>query len=109
MATTFIDGPAKGQRLLLRRAVTFIRVTEKGGIWDALDQPEDSPIPDETLYAYRVAHFKGMCHMNFGRGRGGFYAIIDYKFCDPQPGESIMRDATKWSEWTAKQMEEIPE
>ncbi len=97
--TTFADGPAKGQNLSLQRAVKFLRVTEEGGKFDALDQPEDTPRPTEKLYAYRMARYDGMCHINRGGGRGGFYALALYQMVEPQPFDTIMRDNQTWAEW----------
>ena len=60
--TTFVDGPAKGQRLRLKRAARFLRVTEANGEWDALDQLTDHPRTDEKLWAYEITGQPGMMH-----------------------------------------------
>lgn len=100
---SFKDGPAKGQCLCLKRAPRFLRVVEAGGTWDALDQPEDSPSLDEKLYAYRLSGDLGVCHINRGGGRGGFYKIADYSFIESQPADSEMRHPEKWRAWCESQ------
>jgi len=100
--TTFIDGPAAGQPLMLRRAARFIRVVESDGKWDALDQPEDTPKPDEKIYAYEVRGEVGSCHIQMRgkyKGGGGFYPIASYGFVEKQPDDATMRDTAKWRQW----------
>lgn len=109
--TTFLDGPAKGQHLMLKRKVRFLRVAFRpadnpatrakhhAARWDALDMPEDVPEASEQLYAYEAASNGGMCHINRGGGRGGFYSIQDYKFVPDQPDDATMRDRSKWVAW----------
>jgi len=77
--TTFLDGPAKGQRLMLKHSPKNLRVVEKGGKWDALDLPSDVPSPGETVHHYRLRTIKGTAHVNAGPGRSGFYPIAEYK------------------------------
>jgi hypothetical protein len=76
--TTFLDGPAKGQRLMLKHSPKDLRVVEKEGQWDALDSPNDEPRSGETVHHYRLRTIKGTAHINTGRGRGGFYPIAEY-------------------------------
>jgi hypothetical protein len=97
--TSFEDGPAKGQRLMLKRAVRFLRVVEAGGKWDALDQPSDKPDPRETLYAYEIASQQGQCHIRTIGGGGGFYPINTYRFVTQQPTDAQMRDSQAWHDW----------
>lgn len=98
--TTFQDGPAKGQRLMLHRAARFLRVTELNGKWDALDQPSDTPRPDEKLYAYEIVGKPGHMHLNTGRKPGGgFYPIAEYRFVPAQPTDAQMRDREQWYRW----------
>lgn len=98
--TTFEDGPAKGQHLMLRRAARFLRVTEVAGKFDALDQPHDTPLSDEKLYAYEITAKPGMCHIRSGKqGASGFYPIASYRFCSVQPTDKQMRSVMLWSEW----------
>ena len=53
--TRFLDGPAAGNALMLRRAPLFLRVTidAAGGKVDALDQLDDDPQDGETVHVYR--------------------------------------------------------
>lgn len=97
--TTFQDGPAQGQRLMLKRAAMFLRVTECNGKWDALDQLNDRADHHEKLYAYRIVGVPGHCHINASGGRGGFYPVATYQFYDPQPTDSQMRDTGEWANW----------
>jgi hypothetical protein len=97
--TSFLDGPAKGQHLLLQRAPQFLRVTTDGQDWDALDVPTDTPLPTEHLYVYKRSDFKGTCHINRGKGRSGFYAIADYRLWEPQPTDAEMRNPEAWRLW----------
>ena len=103
--TTFLDGPAAGQHLLLRRAVYYIRAERSAaGKWDALDQPTDTPSADEDVFAYRAK--KGTvraCHINSrgkgGERTGGFFKGADYELVEPQPSEAQMRSNSLWAAW----------
>lgn len=54
--TRFEDGPAAGVNLSLRRAPMFLRVVQNNqtGEWDALDQLDDTPEKNETIFVYKV-------------------------------------------------------
>lgn len=97
--TTFVDGPAQGQHLMLRRAVRYLRVTEAAGTWDALDQETDTPLLQEKLYAYELVGEVGHCHIRASGGRGGFYPIMRFRLCVPQPIEETMRHNDRWQIW----------
>lgn len=105
--TTFIDGPAKGQALALRRSPMFLRVVRKGEgpTWDALDQPEDTPYDDEYVFAYKLSKDLGVCHLNRGGGRSGFYKIAEYSFIQPQPPFHILRNTELWRGWCGTQIQ----
>lgn len=96
----FIDGPAAGETLLLKRAPMFLRVVQDPtGKWDALDQPGDTPKPDERIHAYVIKGRAGVCHIN-KRGPGsGFYASAEYRFVTNQPVEPVMRNTARWRGW----------
>lgn len=100
--TTFIDGPAQNTALTLKRTVKFLRVTQLNDHFDALDQPNDTPLPQESITAYRPKLHLGNCHINAGRGRSGFYPINQYQLVSPQPPDEILRDESKWSHWCHK-------
>lgn len=102
--TRFVDGPAQGKTLMLKRAARFLRVTYykgfKGDVFDALDQPEDLPRQVEKLFAYEIVSLSGAAHINCGRGKGsGFYPIAEYRFVTEQPTDEQMRDGTQWHNW----------
>ncbi len=101
--TSFLDGPAQGQSLMLKRCPIFLRVVvDGGGKWDALDQPEDRPRPGEQLFAYRIEGEPSMCHVRRTGGRGGFYAMGQYRFILDQPEDAMMRDNQAWVHWVYK-------
>ncbi len=100
--TTFQNGPAAGQRLMLHRAPIFLRVVEAAGKWDALDQLNDNPSVHEKLHAYVLAAKPGMCHIRASKG-GGFYPIAEYRLVEPQPPESEMRYGKIWCDWCYSQ------
>lgn len=96
--TTFIDGPAKGQNLMLRAAPKLIRVTRDTvtGKFDALDMADDTPTKLEELHAYALSEYQGMMHVNRGRKGGGFYTIARYHLLPAQPTDSVMRSTELW-------------
>jgi hypothetical protein len=77
--TTFLDGPAKGQCLSLRRSPELLRVVELNGKWDALDQPEDEPKPGEKVHIYRLVEHLGSAMLCRRGGGGGLCQIAKYK------------------------------
>ncbi len=103
--TTFTDGPAKGQNLMLRRAPYLLRVCLERDLTgavvkcDALDQPEDDAGPGEELHAYRLTGRPVPCHIRASGGRGGFYQIGTYEVVPEQPTDAQMRDNAAWTEW----------
>lgn len=102
--TTFQDGPAKGQRLMLRRAAHYLRVVESGGKFDALDQPDDQPEAGERLFAYEIVGEPSMCHIRASGGRGGSYPIATYRLVADQPADADMRTTQAWHSWCARQV-----
>jgi hypothetical protein len=101
--TRLIDGPAQGKTLMLTRAPTYLRVViAADGTVDALNRPEDSPRADERLYAYLAHGERGSVHLNMGRGRGGFYALAEYKLIADQPSDETMRDTSLWRQWVVR-------
>ncbi len=78
--TSFLDGPAAGQRLMLKRAPRFIRVVTHGGKFDALDQLGDVPLPSEAIHVYEITGKPGGVHLNTrGKPGGGFFTIAKYR------------------------------
>lgn len=99
--TGFVDGPAKGKTLMLKRAPYYLRVTECNGKFDALNELADVARADENLFAYHMTGTPGMCHVNAGRGRSGWYVIATYEVVVPQPTDEEMRDNGAWGKWCA--------
>lgn len=101
--TTFQNGPAKGQALSLQRAPVFLRVVEKQGKWDALDQLEETPDPEEKIYVYLIVGNSGMYFMDGrgtdGRRRGWSCVMATYRFYEIQPEDSVMRENPAWQKW----------
>ena len=98
--TTFIDGPAQGQILMLRRAPRFLRVVEKGGKFNALDQVDDKPAADEKIHVYEIQGQPGYVHLNTGRKPGGgVFRPAPYALCSSQPNDEQARDTVLWRGW----------
>ncbi len=98
--THFEDGPAKGQTLMLKRTPFFLRVVEADGKWDALDQLNDRPLPEEKIYVYKRTGKPGMVHLNMGRkNHGGLFPMATYRVIDQQPRDADMRDNERWQRW----------
>ncbi len=108
--TSFVDGPAAGVALALRRDPMFLRVVrglQPGKAkpqWDALDQLGDAPGIHESIYCYERVECEGTCHIR-GAGFSGFFAMAKYKLTDPQPSESTMRSCRRWPEWCEEEFE----
>lgn len=110
--TTFLDGPAEGMALMLRRAPRYLRVTATRHAdhleWDALDQLEDQPRPGETLYAYEIEGEAGVCHIYRRGGGSGWYAHAQYRWlADEQPDDATMRDSIAWRQWCLVRAEKV--
>lgn len=105
--STFIDGPAKDETLMLRRAPHFLRVVHNGkGEWDALDQLHDKPTADEQIYVYRLqgeATRLHLCVRGKNRGASGWYERGEYVLHDPQPSDEVMRDNDRWQAWAVEE------
>lgn len=94
----FKNGPAKGQGLLLKRAPTFLRVTELAGKFDGLDQFNDEPDPLETITVYLLIRKTGWMHVKTTKG-GRVYISAEYELWEDQPEEEIMRSNIAWRAW----------
>lgn len=103
---TFKDGPAAGKTLAVRSAPILLRaVRAPDGTWDALDQPNDQPRPDEFIAVYRRDGEVTTAHINRGRAGSGWYALADYVLHDRQPDDATASDGAKWRAWAASQIE----
>lgn len=104
--TRFLDGPAVDVVLALRRAPVFLRAVrdrESARVrdWDACDQLEDRPSPNETVVVYRRVSAPFRAHINRGRRHGGcmWVEAADYRVIDPQPDDATLRDNNAFRAW----------
>jgi hypothetical protein len=96
----FLDGPAVGEVLQLRRAPLLLRVVRDArGKWDALDQLSDAPDRGETIFVYYVTGKPTDVHINAGRKGSGWYKFAEYRFFEHQPTDHSMRDTAAWRSW----------
>jgi hypothetical protein len=112
IVTKFLDGPAAGVTLALRRSPVFIRaVLNPDGKWDALDQVNDAPAADEKVVAYMLSDKPTMMHLCRSRAAGGsaWFAVADYVLVGTQPDEAILRSNGEWRIWTVMWMHLLPE
>lgn len=103
--TSFTNGPAMGQTLMLKRGPKYLRVVHDKATnkWDALDQIEDTPSVHEIVYAYEMVGEPGQIHLNCGRkGGSGWYVMAEYRLCDTQPENHEKRDTALWQAWCRK-------
>jgi hypothetical protein len=113
----FIDGPAGGQVLQLRRAPLLLRVVEepafeegKPSKWDALDQLSDSPRMTERVHVYRLngeAQSVHLCIRGKNRRAGGWYQIGEYVYHDRQPDRDTGRQMVKWRAWAVEEQRRL--
>jgi len=101
---TFLDGPADGQHLNLRRTPVLLRVVQAGNAFDALDQLDDTASPDETITVYQLTQAPGWCHIDgrdakTGRRWGETRPIATYALLPEQPDDATLRDNAAWREW----------
>jgi hypothetical protein len=101
--TSFLDGPAARVSLTLRRAPWLLRVVHApSGEWDALDQLDDEPKPEEQVAVYYRATVPTQVHVDYverGRRRGAWYECADYRVLPEQPDETAMRSTAAWRQW----------
>lgn len=100
----FIDGPLAGKHLMLAEATQLLRAVFCGKSFDALDKPDDSPAPIETIAVYqRVGDIKGRGFRDGrdknGRRTGGQLTEADYAYFHPQPADDQVRDNADWLAW----------
>lgn len=68
-------------------------VRDHRGEWDALDQQDDMPEPDEEIVVGKRKPGEGRLHI----GRES-WVTVDYERIEPPPLD-VLRDNTKWREW----------
>lgn len=99
---TLVDGPCKGTYMCKRAPLYLRAVKDKDGKTDALDQIEDTPRETEKVYIYQLEGQAGTVHLNFGGGKGGWYALGTYHHLPDVDGEAI-RDNAAWQAWATAQ------
>jgi hypothetical protein len=103
--TNFLDGPAKGVRLVLSRAPIMLRVVQdKDGKWDALDKVDDVAAHDEKIFVYQLERagptvFIDVRDSKTGKRTGGMFAAGEYKFLPDQPKDAEIRTRKAWEKW----------
>ncbi len=89
--------------LMLRRAPQFLRAVQApGGAWDALDQIEDEPTPDEAIVVYEMVGQPSWMHVRARKG-GGIYRGGQYRLVTPQPPEAVRRHRAQWRAWAIEE------
>ena len=103
----FLDGPAQGQRLMLKRAPILLRVVRDGAKWDALDQLEDTPKPTEEIFVYEQVGTPSWAHIcrSPKAGGSGMFMMAEYQalVSEHPPAEDALRDNRRWREWAAEE------
>ena len=110
--TTFLDGPAKGVTLELRRSPAFLRVTRSGEKWDALDQLDDEPFDEEVIFVYKVVSQPTHGFIDYrsksGRREGRQFTNAEYRLYVFRPvDEAALRDNRRWGEWAQAEGEKL--
>lgn len=109
--TRFEDGPAHGKTLMLKRAPQLLRVVvNNDGEIDALDQLDDTPGADETLFVYQLkpGTEPGFCHILIRDRKGsGFYTSAEYIF-HSQPSDADIRETDNWRTWCRANVDKTP-
>jgi hypothetical protein len=105
----FFDGPTKGVRLNLKSAPVYLRVViNKNGVVDALDQKEDTPESDESIYAYRMVDGTNITTFLCG-GKNGccINKSALYKIVKDQPCDEVMRNLGMWIDWVEEKERDL--
>jgi hypothetical protein len=106
----FLDGPAAGEWLQLRRVPMLLRVVQDGDEWDALDQLKDEPKQSETIHVYRrrddlqVSKYHILTSRPRRAGSGWFWTA-SYSVVPDQPGDDQVRSTDAWRAWVSAWLE----
>jgi hypothetical protein len=88
-------------------------VVGKDGKWDALDQLDDTPAEDETIYVYRNTVDHGTVHYSCrdknGRRFCRWEQVAYYRLHESQPDDATARDNSRWAEWAKAEYERMKE
>ena len=105
--TKFMNGPAAGVVLGLRRAPLYLRAVQnrfaEKAEWDALDMLTDRPDPNERIVAYRRTKYDGHVHVCRRPSGSGYFAMAEYVVGDPQRADDVLRNTSKWQAWAEAQ------
>lgn len=101
MMIEFLDGPAMGKTLTLRRGPFFLRIVcNPQGKWDGLDQLKDRPSMAEDVFVYLMCEDRGSVHIRASRRENsGWLQMALYRLCPEQPDLKILRSNVLWQEW----------
>lgn len=106
--TRFLDGPAEGVTLMLRRAPHYLRAVRAAeGEWDALDQLDDYPKGNETVVAYEMVSGPFTAHVQRrekGRRVCGWYQGGEYRVVAEQPTDNVLRVTALWRDWVSERI-----
>lgn len=105
--SSFLNGPAAGRTLSIRRAPYLLRVVidRTTGAVDALDQLDDDPSDTEDVYVYRLAAPPQQAHVCYGgrqRHRSGWFEFGIYQHV-PEADGAALRETAAWRAWAAEQ------
>ncbi len=90
---------------MVKRAPIYLRaVIDNEGKRDVLDLLEDTPKENESVHIYRLEGEAGVVHLNFGGGKGGWYALGNYHHMPNIEGE-FLRSNNEWQKWALAQEE----
>lgn len=92
MIPTF-DGPAAGEHLPIERAPRYLRVTQNGITFRALDQLDDEPEETEIIYVYHLT--------------GSRSGIPRYTYLPNQPADPLVRKDYEWRGWVTRRIQSI--
>lgn len=97
----FLDGPAEGIVMSVRRAPRWLRVVRnrEDGSWDCLNELEDKPRLREDVFVYRLV--PGTWFSAHVRP-GGCKQFGDYRHVPDAPTEKL-RGTAAWRAWTTEQ------
>lgn len=106
----FLDGPAAGQQLLLRRAPPLLRVVVDGatGKLDALDQLDDDPEVGEIIHVYqRAGDSEAVFLCSRGPGPSGRYFNATYRHVpDVDVDGEGLEHRLLWQNWCTNRTED---
>lgn len=108
----FLDGPAAGVELQLRRAPLILRVVfnSRTKEWDALDQEHDRAKPHEQIFLYRGSSRPTPMLIRCSRpSRGGLYWTAEYRLWPAQPTDLELRDENEFNRWVLHNKEKLLE